>query len=113
MSQMLKAVFSSRIPRWFGAEAIVLYPYAFFTRDKYHYLALDRERLVHEAEHGFQIMALGVFRFYWQYMIEFMVRLVRYRNWNKAYLEIPFEVEARRSERDPLNGNHLSILGID
>lgn len=110
---MLKPVFSSRIPGWFGAEAMVLYPYALFSNTKQYYLVLDRERFVHEAEHGFQILALGVMRFYWQYLIEFLINFRFYGNWNKAYRNISFEVEARRAERDPLNANHLSILGID
>ncbi len=68
-------------------------------------LVKDRKYLVtstlnHEKIHfRQQIELLWVLFFVW-YVLEFLVRLVQYRNWRKAYYNISFEREAYRHETD-------------
>ena len=112
---MLKPIFNSRVPGWVGANAIVLYPFAFFARNYQDYLVSSSGRalLRHEAEHAYQIMALGPLKFYYQYAKEYIKGRLEGKSHFDAYLAISFEVYAREAERDPLTPEHLSILGID
>lgn len=58
----------------------------------------------HEAIHYQQIKDLGFIRFYVLYCAYFISAVFRYRNWMKAYQNIPFEREAYRNEN---NKNYL------
>ncbi|MDR2950716.1 MAG: hypothetical protein LBV71_16130 [Prevotella sp.] len=48
----------------------------------------------HENIHTHQMKELGYIFFYILYIIEFIFRLIQYRNWDKAYRNISFEREA-------------------
>lgn len=52
--------------------------------------------LAHELVHVRQFREQGLPRFTWRYNSAFVAGLVRLRSWNKAYLAIPAEVEARQ-----------------
>jgi hypothetical protein len=56
--------------------------------------------LAHELVHWHQAQTLGIRRFLWQYVREYVRRLARTGDTHQAYMEIPFEVEARRVARD-------------
>ena len=54
--------------------------------------------LKHEAEHSKQYKEHGIIGFLFLYTIRFLEQLVIHNNFKKAYLNIPFEVEARKVE---------------
>ena len=58
--------------------------------------------ITHEMTHVKQIRIHGVFCFYTSYLLYFLAGMVRYFDWDRAYWEIPFEVEAREAERSSL-----------
>ena len=63
--------------------------------------ACDDRLLRHELVHVRQVRQLGLLRFLWRYMTEFLVHFRRERNVTRAYRCISFEVEAyAEEERD-------------
>ena len=63
-------------------------------------LCIPKELLAHEATHVLQYRKLGTFKFLYRYFKSYFVNLRGKENWNfvsrmEAYLEIPFEAEAR------------------
>lgn len=80
-----------------GYAGILLFPFL-FVRD-----ADDKKDAVflnHERIHFRQQAELFVFIFYLWYLVEFLLRLLRFRSWKAAYRNISFEREAYASERD-------------
>lgn len=71
------------------------------TRDK---SWIDRDVINHERIHNAQQRELLYVPFYILYIIEWLIRLLQYRNWNKAYMNISFEREAYA------NGHNHSYL---
>ena len=65
---------------------------------------IDSAIINHERIHTCQQMEMLVLPFYIVYILEWLVRLVQYRNFHKAYLNISFEREAYA------NGDNLSYL---
>lgn len=65
---------------------------------------VDRYILNHEKIHTAQMMELMVVFFYLWYVLEWLVRLVQYRNGRRAYCNISFEREAYA------NGDNLGYL---
>ena len=65
---------------------------------------IDRYVVNHERIHTAQMRELLFIPFYIIYVLEWLVRLVQYRNWNTAYRNISFEREAYA------NGDDLSYL---
>ena len=65
---------------------------------------IDRDVINHERIHTAQQRELLFIPFYIWYLIEWLIRLIQYRNWNKAYLNISFEREAYT------HGHNLSYL---
>lgn len=55
---------------------------------------IDRDVINHERIHTAQQRELLFIPFYIWYLIEWLIRLIQYRNWNKAYLNLSFEREA-------------------
>lgn len=74
-----------------GYAAITLYPFVFI-RDKS--LKKDERLINHERIHLRQQLELLILPFYIFYVLEFLVRFIRYRNWHLAYVNISFEREA-------------------
>lgn len=52
--------------------------------------------LAHELVHVRQFAEHGPVRFIARYVADYLKNLRKYRNHHQAYLEIPFEIEARR-----------------
>ena len=55
----------------------------------------------HEHIHLKQQIELFWLPFFLWYLLEFLLRLVQFRNWNKAYRNISFEREAYQNEENP------------
>lgn len=60
----------------------------------------DKILLNHEKIHIKQQLELLWLLFFAWYVIEFIIRLIKHRNWNDAYLNISFEKEAVQNEND-------------
>lgn len=62
---------------------------------------LQMERLLrHELAHVRQVIRLGLPRFLWCYVTEFLRHFARVRSVGEAYRRISFEIEASAAERD-------------
>lgn len=64
---------------------------------------VDRKNLVflnHEKIHLRQQLELLILPFLIWYVLEFIIRLLHYKNWNLAYRNICFEKEAYRNEKN-------------
>lgn len=57
--------------------------------------------LQHEDIHWAQEKEMLIIPFYLWYVIEFLIRLIIYRDWHKAYKNISFEQEAYKYQEDP------------
>lgn len=67
------------------------------TRDK---KELTKELINHERIHSRQMLEmLFLFAYLW-YLIEFVFRLIQYRNWQKAYRNLSFEKEAYKNQNN-------------
>lgn len=78
-----------------GYTGLTIYPFVFL---KYHRLKTDAILINHEQIHLQQQLELLVLPFYLVYMIEFLIRLVQYRDWKTAYRNISFERECYDNE---------------
>ncbi|WP_142783341.1 hypothetical protein [Changchengzhania lutea] len=73
-----------------GYAAIALFPFIFFKKKEY----INPVRLNHEKIHlRQQLELLLVFFFVW-YFLDFLIKYLKYKNWNLAYRNIVFEIEA-------------------
>ena len=96
------AAFATRIMMADGVtfgRSVLLDP-KFVTPDSSGRLNISRSLLVHEIVHVMQYEASGLFRFLAHYVFEFVKDYSRRKKWNSrnwyaAYLEIPYEKEAR------------------
>lgn len=88
------------VPR--GFAGITLYPFVFLS-DKKH--LTNKPLLNHECIHLEQQRELFVIGFYLWYLLEFLWKLAKYRNKDKAYRNVCFEREAYQNE---INLNYLS-----
>jgi hypothetical protein len=62
---------------------------------------VSMERLLrHELAHVRQVERLGVLRFYWLYVLEFLRHWRAVRSVSRAYSMISFEIEAVAAEED-------------
>jgi hypothetical protein len=80
-----------------GYLGITLFPFVFLkSSDLKH-----RKFLInHENIHLRQQLELLVIPFYLIYLVEFFIRLIKYRNWKLAYKNISFEREAYKNEKN-------------
>lgn len=80
------------------ASAIALYPFVFIkSKDLWE----DRVLVNHEMIHLRQQIEMLILFFYMFYVMEFLVRLIRYRSRYEAYRNISFEREAFSNGADP------------
>lgn len=84
------------VPKGYGGIAI--FPFVFF-RSKSQ--LQDVVSVNHEKIHLRQQAEMFVLPFFIWYVLEFLIRIMRYRNWDKAYRNICFEREAYANESDP------------
>lgn len=92
---MFIIVFKYLLPK--GYRGITLFPFIFLLRkeDK-----RNPELVNHEKIHIRQQLELLVIPFFIWYGIEFLIRLVQFKNWSRAYRNISFEREAYENEKD-------------
>jgi len=74
--------------------AITLWPFIFI-RDEGNEVTINHERI-----HLMQQRELWLIGFYLLYVMFWLIGLVRYRSFQKAYYEIPFEREAHTNQDD-------------
>lgn len=79
--------------------AITLYPFVIFRHRKGQ---VPRETLKHEMIHVKQVRKIGWLKFYFTYLKYFAENLWHFKSWTLAYMEIPYEVEARNAQVRPL-----------
>ena len=78
-----------------GYNGITMFPFIFFNDER---LKHDKRLINHEAIHLKQQLELLIIPFYIFYGTEFLIRLLKHRNWQKAYRNISFEREAYANE---------------
>ncbi|MFD2824415.1 hypothetical protein ACFS5M_12105 [Lacinutrix iliipiscaria] len=83
------------VPR--GYTGLAVFPFVFL---KYRELKWDKVLINHEKIHLRQQLELFIFPFYILYFVEFLFRLIQFRNWKLAYRNISFEREAYKNEKD-------------
>ncbi|GGI55721.1 hypothetical protein GCM10011444_00300 [Winogradskyella haliclonae] len=81
-----------------GYSGLTLFPFIFLKRKD---LAQNRILIYHERIHLRQQLELLIVLFYLFYVIEFMIRYIKLKNWKRAYKSISFEKEAYKNEGNP------------
>lgn len=81
--------------------AMTIWPFIFVRKDTY---KLNKVLIRHEKIHLAQQIELLILPFFIWYIIEFLIKLIKYKNWDIAYRAICFEREAYDNE---LNDNYL------
>lgn len=79
-----------------GFVGITLFPFIFLKREE---LKKNEVLINHEKIHLKQQLELLVIFFYLFYFIEWFLKLIKYRNFEKAYKNISFEREAYENEK--------------
>jgi hypothetical protein len=92
---MIVVVFKYLIPK--GYRGLTLYPFVIISNEKGR---SDSTFLNHEKIHMRQQVEMLVFPFYVWYIIEYLFRLIQYKDRRKAYFNISFEKEAYANEKD-------------
>ncbi len=78
-------------------HAIAIFPFIFLRRG-----GAENEILInHERIHLRQQAELLILPFYLWYLIEYLLKLIVYRDHDKAYRNISFEREAYQNDEDP------------
>ena len=72
-----------------GFYAITLFPFVFYNGE-----AMTERDIRHETVHLWQQVALLVLPFYVLYFLFWIINLIRFRNSQRAYMNIPFERSA-------------------
>jgi hypothetical protein len=92
---MILIVFKYLTPK--GFRGLTFYPFVFLTdkEDK-----LNDVFVNHEKIHIRQQLELLVLFFYFFYLLEYLFRLIQYKDRKKAYFNISFEREAYSNEKD-------------
>ena len=74
-----------------------MFPFIFLLRkeDKQNAVLLNHEKI-----HIRQQLELLIIPFFIWYAVAFLIRLIQYKNWKKAYRNISFEREAYANEKD-------------
>lgn len=83
-------IISNNIFPFKGFTAVTIYPFVFVRKGK----VLSDRMVRHEAIHSMQQKEMLLLLFYVWYVVEWVFRLVMYRNLDKAYRNISFEMEA-------------------
>jgi len=78
-----------------GYTGLTIYPFVFL---KYRRLKTDVILINHERIHLRQQLELLVIPFYLLYVTEFLIRLLQYKGWKRAYRNISFERECYLNE---------------
>ena len=78
-----------------GYLGLTIFPFVFLKNKK---LKEDAQLINHEKIHLNQQLELLILPFFIWYVIEFLLRLCFYKNWDLAYRNISFEREAYANE---------------
>ncbi len=78
-----------------GYNGLTIYPFVFLKKEQF---KQDMILINHEKIHLKQQLEMLIIPFYVFYFLEFLIRLIQYKNWNKAYRNISFEREAYTNE---------------
>lgn len=92
-----------------GYRGMTVFPFVFLKYD------LDKDNLVfvnHEKIHLRQQLELLIFPFYIFYILEYIIRLIQYKDKDLAYRNISFEREAYTNERDLDYLKNRSLFGF-
>lgn len=92
---MILIVFKYLTPR--GYRGLTFFPFVILSNSDD---ALDKAFINHEKIHLRQQLELLVLPFYIWYILEFMYRLVQYKDRKQAYRNISFERESYANEKD-------------
>lgn len=89
-----------------GYRGLALFPFVFvkFKKDKENLIFINHERI-----HLRQQLEMLVFPFFIWYVLEYFVKLMRYKNRNLAYRNISFEREAYANEQNLDYLKHKSL----
>jgi len=79
-----------------GFVAITIFPFVFYKDKKY----ITVHRNIHEKIHLRQQVEMLIIPFFTWYLIEYLIRLIQYRNSRIAYRNISFEKESYNNETD-------------
>ncbi|WP_241791053.1 hypothetical protein [Sphingobacterium rhinopitheci] len=85
------------------ANGVTIFPFIFFSEES---LVADKVLINHERIHIQQALEMMILPFYSLYLIEFLIRYIHCRSFNKAYRSISFEKEAYLNQ---YNLHYLSI----
>lgn len=94
----VRFVFNSKFVKLFKSNAITLYPFVFVAEDKQ--TAFKSKIISHELIHVRQIRKQGFFKFYGQYLLDFLSNYLITKNFWYSYYNVPAEYEAYRHEND-------------
>ena len=95
-SMKKKIIYNNSIP-FKGFAAITIFPFIFARKE---YEPLGMRTIIHKNIHLKQQIELLIVFFYLWYGIEWIVRLIQYKSFQKAYRNISFEREAYDNEYD-------------
>ena len=89
-----------------GYRAITLCPFIFVRNasDKFDKVLINHERIHLRQQVETLILLFAIWCF-----LDFLIKLIRYRNWDKAYRNIIFEREAYNNQS---NLDYLKVRGI-
>jgi hypothetical protein len=88
-------IYRSKLAQIIKVEAIVLYPFILTQRPPER---VDARLYAHEMKHVEQILRDGWGLFYAKYLYFYAMNLLIFRDFREAYLQIPYEIEARAAE---------------
>ncbi|TKJ17905.1 hypothetical protein CEE44_05285 [Candidatus Woesearchaeota archaeon B3_Woes] len=91
----IKIRYNHWLPRLFKKNGITLYPYIFIRHSEP--ISFKKRITHHEWIHIIQIRKKGFFQFYFKWLIELLINILKYKNYNKAYKNISYEVEAYKN----------------
>jgi hypothetical protein len=80
------------------ATAMAVYPFMIFKNQK---VSVSRKVIRHELIHFHQQLELLILPFYVLYFLSYLLNLLIYRDHDKAYRNICFEVEAYANDDNP------------
>lgn len=89
-------VFNKWVPK--GFAGITIFPFVFVAQKKW---LQDDTFISHERIHLRQQIEMLILPFFIWYGVEFLFRMIQYRNRKKAYRNISFEREAYANESNP------------
>jgi len=83
------------LPSFLHAEAVVTYPFVLFFQKKGR---VQKTTLRHEIVHIRQIRSVGFLKFTALYYFELLRGLLKYRSFERAYWDNPYEKEAYQKQ---------------